>query len=77
VRVGEHGRVHAAVTTSRGCFAVGLLPGKVVCCTAETSNPTTAATRRTGRLEIADAGVVADRTHVQPTSRRRRHPEAG
>lgn len=54
VLVSEGGRVHAAVHTSQSCFAVGVLPGRVVCCTAETSNPTTAAARRTGRIEVAE-----------------------
>lgn len=55
VLVGEGGQVHAKVHTSQPCFAVGTLPSRVVCCTAETSNPTTAAARRTGRIEVASA----------------------
>jgi sugar lactone lactonase YvrE len=56
VLVEEGGAVRAVVRTSAPCFAVGVLPGTpatLVCCTARTSNPSTAACRRTGRLEAA------------------------
>ncbi|GAA1942512.1 SMP-30/gluconolactonase/LRE family protein [Nocardioides hwasunensis] len=39
------------VATSQPCFAVAIVGDLLICCTAETSNSTIAATRRTGRLE--------------------------
>ena len=61
--VEEGGAVLRAVRTSQPCFAVTRFDGPdgpaVLCCTAATSNPTTAASERTGRLEIAPAGEGA------------------
>ena len=63
VLVEEGGSVRRTVRTSQPCFAVTRFDGPdgpaVLCCTAATSNPTTAASRRTGRLEIAPAGEGA------------------
>lgn len=56
-RVARGGAADAIVRTSQPCFAVGVLPTRpatVVCCTATTSNSTTAAVHRTGRIEIAE-----------------------
>lgn len=65
VLVREGGEVLGTVRTSQSCFAVAVvdLPEgpAVLCCTAATSNPTTAAARRTGRLEIAPADSGAGR----------------
>jgi hypothetical protein len=57
VLIEEGGHVRAAVRTSQPCFAVRTLPTRpatLVCCTAATPNPTTAATHRTSGIEIAD-----------------------
>lgn len=48
------------VQTSQPCFAVGFsgdTATTLVCCTAESSNPNVAATRRTGKLEVVDVAV--------------------
>ncbi|MET9194327.1 SMP-30/gluconolactonase/LRE family protein [Streptomyces olivaceus] len=61
-RVARGGEVDARVRTSQPCFAVGVLPTRpatVVCCTAATSNPTTAAAHRTGRIETAHVPEAA------------------
>jgi sugar lactone lactonase YvrE len=60
VRFDPAGAVTDVVRTSLPCFAVGLAgPDRrtLVCCTAETSNPNTAATHKTGWLEIAEVPV--------------------
>ncbi|WP_143544552.1 MULTISPECIES: SMP-30/gluconolactonase/LRE family protein [unclassified Rhodococcus (in: high G+C Gram-positive bacteria)] len=48
------------VTTAQPCFAVGLIGEErrtLLCCTAASSNPNIAGTKRTGALEIADVQV--------------------
>lgn len=45
------------VATSQPCFAVALAGDQLICCTAESSNPNIAATRRTGALEICTVSV--------------------
>jgi sugar lactone lactonase YvrE len=60
IRVDAEGRITDTVLTSQPCFAVGLSgrDGRtLICCTAQTSNPRLAATRRTGRLETASVSV--------------------
>lgn len=56
-RVTPDGLVDRAVPTRQPCFAVGLVGRRLVCCTAETSNPNVAASTRTGRLETATVSV--------------------
>ncbi|WP_193608399.1 SMP-30/gluconolactonase/LRE family protein [Nocardioides lijunqiniae] len=51
------GEVRERVSTSQPCFAVGLVGDQLVCCTAESSNPNVAGTRRTGRLEVCTVTV--------------------
>jgi sugar lactone lactonase YvrE len=53
------GRVERRISTSQPCFAVGLVGDVLVACTAESSNPNIAATRKTGRLETVPAPVPA------------------
>ncbi|SIO68070.1 SMP-30/gluconolactonase/LRE family protein [Paraburkholderia phenazinium] len=60
IRLDRHGRVTDRIRTSQPCFAVGLSgpDGRtLICCTAETSNPNIAATRRTGKLEAVRVAV--------------------
>lgn len=64
VRLNAQGRVTERVSTSQPCFAVGLSgpDGRtLICCTAETSNPNTAGTRRTGKLETIRVAVGRQR----------------
>ncbi|WLP92462.1 SMP-30/gluconolactonase/LRE family protein [Gordonia sp. NB41Y] len=54
------GTLTEVVTTSQPCFAVGFCGDDLrtlVCCTAESSNPNVAGTRRGGRLETVTVGV--------------------
>jgi sugar lactone lactonase YvrE len=64
IRLDARGRVTERVSTSQPCFAVGLSgpDGRtLICCTAETSNPIVASTRRTGKLEIVRVVVGRQR----------------
>ncbi|MBW4722270.1 SMP-30/gluconolactonase/LRE family protein [Saccharothrix obliqua] len=53
-RVVEGGRITHRVTTSQTCFAVAVVGGRLVCCTAPTSQPEVVAAARLGKLEVFD-----------------------
>ncbi|QFZ17488.1 SMP-30/gluconolactonase/LRE family protein [Saccharothrix syringae] len=52
--VEEGGRITRKVETGQACFAVAVLDGRLVCCTAPTSQPEVVAKARLGRLEVVD-----------------------
>jgi sugar lactone lactonase YvrE len=64
IRLNTEGCVTERVSTSQPCFAVGLSgpDGRtLICCTAETSNPNVASTRRTGKLETVRVAIGRQR----------------
>ncbi|MFT7837245.1 SMP-30/gluconolactonase/LRE family protein [Saccharothrix sp. BKS2] len=52
--VEEGGRITRKVETSQACFAVAVVDGTLVCCTAPTSQPEVVAGARLGKLEVFD-----------------------
>ncbi|GAA1310749.1 SMP-30/gluconolactonase/LRE family protein [Saccharothrix xinjiangensis] len=52
--VEEGGHVTRKVETSQTCFAVAVVDGSLVCCTAPTSQPDVVAGERLGKLEVLD-----------------------
>jgi sugar lactone lactonase YvrE len=57
VRIGPDGEPTDYVATSQACFATGIVGHTLIACTAVSSNPNEAGTRRTGRLEVATVAV--------------------
>ncbi len=53
-RVVEGGEITHRVETSQICFAVAVVDGRLVCCTAPTSQPEVVSTGRLGKLEVFD-----------------------
>ncbi|MFD7658978.1 SMP-30/gluconolactonase/LRE family protein [Actinosynnema sp. NPDC059797] len=52
--VEEGGQVTRKVETSQTCFAVAVVDGRLICCTAPTSQPEVVANERSGKLEVLD-----------------------
>ncbi|MFE9745800.1 SMP-30/gluconolactonase/LRE family protein [Saccharothrix saharensis] len=53
-RVEEGGEITRKVETSQICFAVAIVDGKLVCCTAPSSQPEVVSQARLGKLEVVE-----------------------
>ncbi|MFD0207305.1 MULTISPECIES: SMP-30/gluconolactonase/LRE family protein [Saccharothrix] len=53
-RVEEGGEITRKVETGQVCFAVAIVDGRLVCCTAPSSQPEVVAGARSGKLEVFD-----------------------